>query len=381
MIICLGMHVSGTSQNKSEALVTVTIETDFNLVFLPVSINGDTSYLIVDTGAGFSVIDEAVAKQLGLTIENIQVMERPGGDVRLGRISSLEIDVAGYAISMPIASANLSEGGFNDYIGRPCAGILGYDFISQYGFVVDYEKKQLSLYDPSQFKPVGEKRLELAIKEGMPVVKGKVAHADRAVQGDWLVDTGSMMGIGLNESFFIEHLKGMVNPLASIAVGFGGSTPGKMYKLDGFTFAGNTFPSIVAGHAEDGINDESFDGVLGGELLSRYKLSFNYVSSEMYVTPNPSLGRPMRWDLSGMLLAQREDGIEVLHVYKNSPAERSNIKEGDYIVAINTKGAMEMTLPQIWNSFHYKEGKGFTLEMRRDGKKYESKIVLSDYFD
>jgi hypothetical protein len=375
------MHVSGTSQNKSEALVTVTIETDFNLVFLPVSINGNATYMIVDTGAGFSVLDEAIAKEFGMTIENVRVMERPGGEVRLGSISSLNINLGDYDLKMPIAAANLSEGGFNDYIGRSCAGILGYDFISQYGFVIDYEKKQLSLYDPTHFKSQGGERLELSIKEGMPVVQGTVAHKEKEVKGNWLVDTGSMMSLGLNESFYTEHFKGITNPLESVAVGFGGSTPGKMYKLDGFVLASDSFPFIIAGHAEDGINDEFFDGVLGGELLSRYKLSFNYTSNELYVKSNSLLKQPIRWDLSGMLLAHREAGIEVLHVYQGSPADKANIKKGDYILKVNAEDAEEMSLPEVWKGFHNGEGNRFDLLIKSGDKEYNVKIVLTDYFD
>lgn len=375
------MHVSGTSQNKSNALVTVDIETDFNLIFLPITVNGNVTYMIVDTGAGFSVLDEAVAKEFGLTIENVRVMERPGGEVRLGSISSLGFAVGNYSVQMPIAAANLSEGGFNDYIGRPCAGILGYDFISQYGFFIDYEKKQLSLYDPSTFDATGGEKIALSIREGMPVVAGSIKHRDSSIKGDWLVDTGSMMSLGLNESFFSANLSNKTKPVESVAVGFGGSTPGKMYKLDAFNLAGNNFSDIVAGHAEDGINDETFDGVLGGELLSRYQLSFSYASGEMYLTGNSSLKRPIRWDLSGMLLAQREEGIEVLHVYKGSPADRSDIQTGDYIESINGNDAMEVSLPQIWNGFHYLEGKDFELSMKRDGKKYNTKITLKDYFE
>ena len=133
MMICLGMHVSCTSQNSKNHLAKVSIETDFNLIFLPLNINGSTIYMIVDTGAGFSVIDEEVAKNLDLTIENVRIMERPGGDVHLGSISSFSFNLEDHEVKMPIASANLAEGGFNDYIGRSCAGILGYDFISRYG--------------------------------------------------------------------------------------------------------------------------------------------------------------------------------------------------------------------------------------------------------
>lgn len=381
MMICLGMHVSCTSQNTNDALAEVSIETDFNLIFLPIKVDGSTVYMIVDTGAGFSVIDEEVSKKLGLTIENVRIMERPGGDVRLGSISSLDFTVGDHVINMPIASANLAEGGFNDYIGRSCAGILGYDFISRYGFVIDYEKKQLSLYDPSNFDVAGEKKVGLSIREGMPVINGTIEHKGESVKGDWLVDTGSLMSLGLNESFFAANLSNNTKPIESIAVGFGGSTPGKMYKLDAFNLAGYNFSNIIAGHAEDGINDETFDGVLGGELLSRFTLAFNYQTNEMYISENKLFNRPIRWDLSGMLLAHKKEGIEVLHVYERSPANDAGILAGDFLVEIDSKKAVDVSLPTIWRVFHYNEAKGISLLMKRGDTKYDVELTFRDYFE
>ncbi len=381
LILYLGLYMSGEAQNKAKPLVKVEIETDFNLVFLPIKVDGNITYMIVDTGAGFSVIDEDVAEAFGLSIENVRIMERPGGDVRLGSISSLDFTVGGYSINMPIASANLAEGGFNDYIGRSCAGILGYDFISRYGFVIDYEKKQLLLYDPSTFDVTGTKKIAFSIVEGMPVIEGTIEHKGALVKGDWLVDTGSLMSLGLNESFFAANLAKNTKQVESLAVGFGGSTPGKMYKLNTFNLAGYNFSDIIAGHAEDGINDETFDGVLGGELLSRFTLAFNYESNEMYISENMSFNGPIRWDLSGMLLAHRKEGIEVLHVYDGSPANDAGILAGDFLVEIDSKKAVDVSLPIIWSVFHYNEAKRISILMKRGDSKYDVELTFKDYFE
>lgn len=370
----------GYAQPSNEVLTSTSVETDYNLIFLPISIHQQEFYMILDTGAGFSVIDEAIAQSLNLQIENVQVIERPGGDVRLGSIAQLTYNINDLEIQMPIASANLSEGGFNNYIGRECAGILGYDFISQYAFEIDYETKQLSIMDTDKFLYQEGKKMEMNIVEGMPIVSGIVHHDNQMINGRWLIDTGSLMSLGLNESFYKEYFAENTSPLNSIAVGFGGSTPGKMYKLDGFELGDFQFSEIIAGHPENGINDETFDGVLGGELLGRFKIAFNYASNEIYFIPNSTIEHPIRWDLSGMLLAHSSKGIEILHVFDSSSAASENIQVGDIIKTINGQHAEELSLPKIWTMFHHQEGEEFVMEIMREDNLEKKTLHLFDYF-
>ncbi|NAY91918.1 PDZ domain-containing protein [Muricauda sp. JGD-17] len=380
LVTYLGLVTSGKSQNDPSFLTKVEIETDFNLIFMPIMIHGHSYTMILDTGAGFSVLDEEVAKALNLNIENVRIMERPGGEVRLGTIKNLNYSVGNHSAEMTIASANLAEGGFNDYIGRPCAGILGADFISKYAMEINYFEKLLSLYSPDTYKIDGNKK-KLSLVDGMPIVKSSLHHKDQTIEGSWLIDTGSMMSLGVNESFFGSYLKNNVNTYESLAVGFGGSTSGKMYKLDGFDLLGNEFNHIIAGHAEDGINDASFDGVIGGELISRFTIAFNYATKEIHLKPNAKKDNPIRWDLIGMLLAQTDKGIEVLHVYKNSPADHAQIQKGDLIAFINGKRAEAIGLPKIWETFHTKEGLAIALIISKDGIMRCANVVLRDYFN
>ena len=336
--------------------------------------------MILDTGAGFTVLDEDVAKDLGLNIENTRIMKRPGGEVRLGQLPHVDYLIGNHSASMPMATANLAEGGFNDYLGRPCAGILGYDFIVQYGFTIDYYHRTMTIQNPDEFDARHGEKLAITLTEGMPIVEASIESDSNNIRGRWLIDTGSMMFLGVNQSFYEEHLNKMHYQYSSIAVGFGGSTPGKMYKLDGFNFNGIEFTNIMAGHAEDGINDEHFDGVLGGELLHRFTLSFNYASNEMYLTSNPSLNNKITWDLSGMLIAQRDQGIEILHVYNDSPAFHAGIQPHTYIQSINGQNATKMGLPKVWKIFHNEVGKSIYLKIGNKMSTESKNIVLKDYY-
>ena len=368
------------AQNSSVLLSESTFQSDFNLIFLPITIEGNDMYMILDTGAGFSVLDESVAKQLNLLIENERLMERPGGQVRLGFIKNVSFTLGKHADQMPIVTANLKEGGFNTYIGRSCAGILGFDFIQKYAFEIDYSNSKIKLFSPEGFNTKDGTKESLSILEGMPVIKGAIKHNEKSITGNWLIDTGSLMSLGLNENFYKKHLADSISPIKSLAVGFGGNTPGKMYRLDSFKISDFTFNTIISGHAEDGINDESFDGVIGGELLSRFKVIINYKNNELRLKPNKNYDKPIRWDLSGMLLVHNEKGVEVLFVYKDSPAFKKGIKPGDIIQRIDGMNAADIGLPNIWSKFHYNVGEEIVLEIKREGNIINTSIVLDDYF-
>lgn len=383
LILCSLIIPSHSQQATNERLTYTRIETDFNLIFVPIQIAGKTFSMILDTGAGFSILDETVAKSLGLELKNQRTIQRPGGQVRLSRIQNLSFKINDFETTMNIASANLTEGGFNDYIGRNCAGILGYDFIRNYAFEIDYFNKLLAMYKANSYTYQGNgKAINMKLKKGMPVIPASILLGNQLLKGDWLIDTGSLMSLGLNESYYDKYqLKDKVNNIPSIAVGFGGSTPGQMYKLRGLSLLGFQLKNIIAGHAKDGINEAEFDGVIGGEVFSRFTLVINYATQKAYLEPNDRFGLPVRWDLSGLQMAVRgEDGFEVLHVYKDSPAHKAGIAKGDIITHIDQIPVKKLGLPLVWQMLRSSEGRLINITYEHKGATKKASIQLTDYF-
>jgi hypothetical protein len=116
--------------------------------------------------------------------------------------------------------------------------------------------------------------------------------------------------------------------------------------------------------------DASYSGVLGGEILSRFRVTMDYPHHRMYLEPNSHLTDPYEDDMSGAtLLASGPDlrSIIVLSVIDGSAASEAGIKPNDVLETIDGKMATDMTLQQIKQMF-MRDGAAYTMQIRRAGE-------------
>ncbi|MCL6272493.1 aspartyl protease family protein [Muricauda sp. 2012CJ35-5] len=385
LVLVLLCATNGIAQ-ELKPLTTVPIETDFNLIHVPVQVGDQEVLMILDTGAAFTVIDEGVALKAGLEIKDQRVVPQPGGEVRLGRLDMLTLGLGSVNAEIPnVRTVDLSS--LKRFIGKETLGIIGYDFIKMHTIEVDYLGNAMHIFDKDSYTYQGDGTiLTTEIIETKPLVSGDILHGEKEFEGKWLLDTGSLMSVGLSKAFAQKDgIGNMVKMKNSISVGFGGSTPGKAFKVDGFKLGDFQFENIITGYAEDEVLAAMVDnGVIGGEILSRFTLVIDYERLRFILEPNPKLDGPIRWDLSGMMMAFPDDKfmeLEVLHVFDDAPAMHTGIKQGDMINAIDGMGIQEFTYPKLWKLFHYSLGRPVTLTITRENKQMDLTLVLAEYFD
>ena len=89
------------------------------------------------------------------------------------------------------------------YFWRDCAGIIGFDFISRFVDEIDFDRGQLTLYDPETFRYAGAgQAIPMTLAGHTPVVKMKL---DDAIEGDFRVDVGSGSTVDLHTPFVKRH--------------------------------------------------------------------------------------------------------------------------------------------------------------------------------
>jgi predicted aspartyl protease len=174
------------------------ILTKVGLLDIEVKVNGQPLLFILDTGAGNTVIDEAVAGRLKLPIhETGQKLSGVSGAKPLKRSESVQISVGPNSCQAVPVVDNLSA--LNAQRKKrgtpPCDGILGNNILQDYGAVIDHSAPKLFMLDTPSFKV----RADFFKSRGyieVPLILARDGFFDVEVQVNgqpllFLLDTGS----------------------------------------------------------------------------------------------------------------------------------------------------------------------------------------------
>ena len=122
-----------------------------NMIFLPVRVNGSKPLSFgLDTGAYLSVINTPIAEQLGLKTGGRSVGFGAGGQVPSLDLPDVSLDING-AVLKDLDLSGMALGSIENSLGRAMDGILGAEFFKRYVVELDYEKKEMTLYEPADY--------------------------------------------------------------------------------------------------------------------------------------------------------------------------------------------------------------------------------------
>ena len=124
---------------------TVAFRLSNNLIIVEASINGVSASMILDTGAGRTVISQTKARSIGLSEGRESCTGRgAGGEVEMAsaNIDSLAI---GSMSKHDFTSVTMDMSDLHEQLESEVHGIIGFDFLSEFKLTIDYPKRQLAL--------------------------------------------------------------------------------------------------------------------------------------------------------------------------------------------------------------------------------------------
>jgi len=265
--------------------VRVPIELAGSTVLVPGRVNGSGAlWFILDTGANSCVLDHKVADELRLKPESeIQGTGAGRGPVPFRSYPKKDVtfSIAGRPVQCEhVLSVDLSNQ--PRIIGRRVDGILGSDFISQFVAEVDYERRQLGLYDPERFHYRGRGEvLPLTFERRLPYVEAEITVSGQPpTSRKLLVDSGSQDSVDddllLKTSGNLRKVTGGVGLGQTYEVSLGQLA---LFRLGRFGF--KEVPSVAPGVA-----------LIGSEILRRFRVYYDYKRQRMILEPNRHLDDP-----------------------------------------------------------------------------------------
>lgn len=387
----LSMGQLGFSLREGRHRVQIPVEIVNNLVVIPVVLNGQLPLkFILDTGVRTTILTEKTFSDiLRLTYSRRFLVAGPGGEklVEAYVANNVSLDlpgVHGEGHAMLVLEEDYLE--LRNYLGTDVQGVLGYELFSRFIVEVDYEKKQLILTSSEFFKPKKKyQMIPISIQDTKPYIQVPVALSDSvSVNAKLLIDSGAGYGLVLDPSS---------NPLITIpdkhvssliGRGLGGLITGQIGRVKTLNLGKYKINDLVANFPDPNsyidtlkASDVFRNGSIGGEILSRFTVIYNFPGEKIYFKKNSGYGKKFYFNMSGLTLKALGSNLHkftITDVRKESSAEKVGIQNGDQVLSVNGIQTSEMDLNMINSFFNSKPGKKIKLRILRNG------VILNKVF-
>ncbi len=349
-------------------------------VFLAGELNGVPTDVVLDSGAGMTVLDRGLAERLKLRPEGELEARGTGGNVGAGLVSGLTLKVAGVEIG-PISAAVIDLSDVGRRLGRPLPVILGKELFHALVVDLDYPGSRLRLHDAAAFRYEGPgRRVDL-----LPAEDGHKSLRI-SIEGDEPVVVGLDTGQGGALSVFRHYadarrlLEG--RPVSeSRGGGVGGATISKLATLRSVSIAGYELRNVPASFQTTDVGG-AFDtkrqeGNLGAGILARFRVLFDYSRSALWLEPGPGLAAPFSKDKTGLDLDWVDGALVVEFVAPGSPAAAAGWKAGERVTALDGEPAG----PDSWRKeLRWAEAEAGTKVRFTLADGTERTLVLAEYY-
>ena len=352
-----------------------------NHIYIPVGI-GDSKLLsfILDSGAGGPVLDTEISEKLGLkTIGKLEGRGAGEGSQEVNLLLLPNIRLGDLVIDS-VSAMTISLKPLSKYEGMSDDGILGYDIFSRFVVKVDYENQKLTLYEPPSFEYTGKGEiLPITLEENHPHIKAKL---DGQYEGNFVIDTGARSSLVLNTPFVQKYdLAAKTGKKIEVfsGIGIGGKAPGKLTRVKNIEIGKFNIPAPVTtlSSSEKGaFASEKIDGNIGGGILKRFTVIFDYPGRRMILEPNANFSYEDDFDMAGLWLTKEGDTTRVDFVVEDSPADKGGIKEGDLVMKIDGQPTTQLLLRDIREILKGGENKKVSLMINSKGKEKNIELKL-----
>jgi len=271
--------------------VSVTIPVDYHAghIRVPATINGHTkAWFILDSGASANMLNRALAENLGLEEVGRLPAKGMGGYEEVALVRTDSIAIGDLTLLGQVAgSLDLSQLGRDGWDGRRFGGVLGYDFLSRFPILIDYEHEHLIIYDPTEFSaPAGAVEIPFHLTMAVPTVVGHL----EGIEGDYIVDLGNPFGLIVHPQFSRKHdvvsRLDNVRDAGSAIAGIGGTIDGRTGFAELFSLGEVEIRDLTVLLAEgDGglAQSEALAGNIGNLVLEQFRVLLDYSKGSLYL--------------------------------------------------------------------------------------------------
>lgn len=364
----------------------VPFELNNNLIVIKVLLNNAIPLkFILDTGVRTTVLTEKTFTDLlNLTYSRKITIPGVGGEkivdayvtnnVTLG-INGME----GHGHALIVLEEDLLQ--LKNYLGTSVHGILGYELFSRFIVEINYSTKIVTFHDPSHYKK--RKRFvsyELPIIDTKPYLKVDFTLNDSIVHnGNFMIDTGASHSFLIDKYADSTYYIPQPSIYSHLGRGLGGELFGHISRINKVSLAPFSFEEVIATFPDTASyvtnvskNYIHRDGTIGGGLLTRFVVVFDYINEKLYLKKGRSYKKPFEYNLSGLIIRAkglRLDEYEIVEVRDGCSAQLAGVMAGDEILIINGQYTKDIKLDEVLGLINLRANKAIRMVVMRNGVK------------
>src|SRR4029077_20808026 len=350
-------------------------------ILIDVKMNGRGPFrMIFDSGAA-AVVSPEVAQILKLRTSDsyegtgtgaspISVSSASVEHVRIGPLdlNDQKFDVVSMGDMPPVFGSTRIDG----IIGRPVFSTTTVE--------VDYDKRQLTFFDPQSFVPSpSETSVPFTRGREVPLIEASLDGQ----RGQFGVDLGARSSLILT-AFFVEETgignRYHASPEIIAGWGLGGPIHARLARAGKFQFGKFEIngPLIRLSTQTVGLLSRSDTaGLIGADILRQFTVTFDDKHSLIYFRPSTRFGEPISFDKSGMWLVQDGKEFSVMEITPGGAAEKAQLKKGDRIIGVDGTRTEALLLPSLRERWaRALDGTRVILQIKRDGAVRTVSLVL-----
>jgi hypothetical protein len=353
-----------------------------NRVYADIRLKGEGPFLFqFDTGA-MDCVTSTLADRLRLTAQG-HAQERGAGEgvAESGYAKIQDVEIADARINDQIFK--VGGDALKDVEGLNDEGIIGSELFHRFITRIDYPRGVITLIDPKMFD---------AKDAGTPVRFDfvgnliEIAGAFEGIPARLVVDTGSRAELVINKPFAerngleSRHPKGV-----DVVAGWGTGGPSRAYATRGGTLGVGPIQvqdvvTFLSTDAKGAFAGSDFDGEIGGGVLKRFAVTFDYRHQVMYWKPAQRTPSDVgTFDRAGMWFNRSPSGLAIVAVAAGTPAAQAGLTAGDQIVSVDGLSARTMNVYDLRSRLrNAPPGTRVRFVVLRHGRPKKSIVTLQD---
>lgn len=412
------------SQNKNKIVIPFRLLN--NSIIIQPKVNDIQLNLILDTGSGYNILF-AFPEKDSIAFNNTSKIKITGPgmkepvDAYMSKNNRIEFKSLS-SKKLDVILMLDDQFSFTTSMGIAIHGILGADFFTDNIVEIQYDTKRIIVYRKETKKYVNKilnyKPLPFILKDKKPYIPVSINIEDKKLQNlELLIDTGLSDGLWIFEKELDIKNKKYIDDY--LGAGIGGNVYGKRVRFKTINFSDYEFqepiismPDTISFLKKNILNQR--DGSVGGEILKRFNVVFNYSKQTMYLNKNNNFDDKFHYNMAGFdvhhngveVIEEKiqsdlptgaknitdliydsskvnfkyilKPGIEISYVRKNSIADKAGLKINDKLISINGRKSVNFKLYEILEILQKNVDETIVVEVERKGQKITVELLLKE---